>query len=809
MKKAFFFFLGLCLSVSIFAQKGSLALPSKCIPVPDFIDYKIADNSWKDKYGSYQEYVEARVKSGNYQSYAPNAKAWVVFSDRDKNITYDRPHGSAHSRLSFMQKVYIADIKDGWALVFTDVHFIGDDLKINSSADVKGWLPIEHLLLWNKCPQTAQKILEKGLIIQDLKQISKTDAQNSGQIKYLSAPNESAEAYGDARQLEIPFIMKKVQENGQTYYLLSTISEIDDRGNTQSSIVPGWLPEKFVTPWNQRMCLETAAENVPCLKSSSIYPAIFENLPDAKAFVENPQQGINRCLKKYDENIRSGQRPHGYILRSPILSNEDASNIIYRAVGIGTNEETRQATDVATTNKKLEQLKNKLHNVNIVFVLDATNSMKPYFNEISKALNELLKTDFSHSVRVGIVVYRNEADGAQEIEFRRLTENIGEIANFVDQTECKSKGKGYQESFYKGLETALDMKRMGYEANQSNFIIAVGDCGNKDDDKRQQEIGRKFKDNNIDFFAYNVGIGMDDAYWQYTHQVVKLLRLSIDQNNDCVNLEGKQQDLYRIFAKSGSVCTNNLSKTHFGGARLASDQNIRISAFKSSVKETVKNFVDYTTNQIAYFENLKTGKLKTDGSWEWDNMAIVLKRRGFSDKEIKIIRENGAPSKYVGFMPMKADACSETLFNYTLFFSHAELSSLVQELVKINPDKSQTGIEDDKATRAKYQTALITLGRSFLGESEDKVKSMNFDELLQKIYGIPVKINTCRIRSIKDITNPNIVSGTDFRNFASGFYSQTRKLENILNSDYRESFATNGKIYYWIPFNSMPGYCAE
>lgn len=799
-------YISLLLATPLFAQKSVAPdLPTKCIAVPAFIDYKTADNSWQSRYDSYQDYAISMIKRGYYQTAENNPKAWVAFSDRANNKTYDKPHGTACASLDFMQKVYIADIRDGWALVFIDKNKIGADLYINKSAVSKGWISIDNLLLWTKCPQTAQKILEKGLIIQDLAKIKGSDATDNS-IQYLNAPSQRAKGYGDARQLEIPFIMKKENHNGEMFYLLSYNSEISTEGNIQSTMVPGWLSEKFVTPWNQRLCLEPAAENVSDLKNAGIYPAIFENIDDANHYVSSPKQSAKLAIKDYKKVVDAGQRPKGTILRSPILAKAD--RYVYQAVGIGTNEESNHTTiDHDSLSGRLNNLVYQLNNVNLIFVLDATNSMKPYFSEVAKALSTIIKRDYGQIIRMGVVVYRNEADGTNEIEYRKLTGNINEIENFIANTECYSQGKGYFESFYKGMETALDSRKMGYTSNQSNFIVAVGDCGNKENAAALKRIGEKLNANNIHFFAYNVAIGNNEAHWRYTTQVVTMLRNSIDTKSSCIDIVGS--DLYRIFAKNNGACTRNPSTVHFGGSRLASSGNLNIRTFNQSIVETVSHFMDYTNNQIVIVQNLLNGNTKVDGGWDWDNMAIILRRRGFSEAEIEAIRKNGAPSKYTGFMPFHVNGYTESLFNYTLFFSHDELADLTQTLKRINPTKNQASIEDNSINRKNYQDALINLGLSFLGENEDNIKNMDFEELLQKIYGVPVKINNCGIPSIKDLTNPQIVSGTEFRNFANNFSRQTRKLENIISSGYRESFPNNGKLFYWIPFKDMPGYCAE
>lgn len=760
------------------------------------------ENDWKNSHSSYQDYVVSKVKSGAYQSVSGNKTAWIAFSDRENNLTFQTPNGANFTKLDFMEKVYIADIKNGWALVFTDDNIVNYP-RINKSAQFKGWISIDKLLLWNKCPKNAQNILEKGLIVQDLEKIKGT----SNEIKFLSAPSTSSTKRGNAAQLDIPFIMKTERINGEEFFLLSYYSEIVYEGRNQSFTVLGWLSEEHITKWNQRLCIEPASENVSCLKDKRIYPTFFGSLSSARSFFNNPSNK-NEAIKDFKETFNTGIRQKGYIMRSPILKAE--TDNIFNVVVIGSDE--AKDIDMDKLKKDLEDAKNKLNNINVIFVIDATSSMKSYFPEIAKALDKIIRKDFSQKVKIGVVVYRNVADGSKEIEYRKVTNNYVEIINFIGSTECKSNGNGYYESFYKGLETALDNNKMDYQISQSNFIIAIGDCGNKDDENKLKEIGNKLNRNNIHFFAYNVAAGDDKAYRRYKNQVTKLLEYSIDNNEYCIAISGSET--YQVFKKNKDNCTNIKSADKFGGLRLASDGKVAIGTFNSIITSTVMDFVSSVNEQIEILQDRISsggkGKINAGGNWNWDNLCEIMTNRGYWTKDdCRKFSQYGGASKLASYAPREVSVCSEVLFDYVLFFSGDELKDLVQVLKKVNPQKNKSQIYDDLETRKKYQDALINLGLSFLGEKENKIREMNFEEFLQKMYGIPVKINNCGITSIKDITNSSIIDAEAFLNFANKFSDKTRKLENILRGTYNESFTMNGKPFYWVPFKDMPGYCAE
>lgn len=804
MKKYIAVIIGFIGSCSfLFAQ---MKLPSEVkVSMPEFISNP--DNTWyKENYGSYQEYVYRKIKEGDYASNQTNQHVWVVWSDRAENPVYSAPKGSEIGMLDFMEKVYIADMENGWAQVFTDdMTIVGN--KINKTAKARGWIPVEKLLLWHKCPTTAQNILEKGLIVTDLE---KVNSENTD-MRFLKEPKENGQRSNMlATELDIPFIMKKEKVNGKTFYLLAKLCVIEDRGDIAKTMVNGWLSESFLTLWNQRLCLEPTSDEavIEDLEDKGIYPPVFTKEMQAVDFMKTGN--ASQSVKDFKTTFENRERPHGYIMRTPILGTPHPD--VYSAVVIGTKEEAEKRgvseKDYANKQRQLEVLREKLNNVNVIFLLDATSSMRPYFPEISKAIGQIIRRDFSQNIKIGAVLYRNVADGAEEIKYYKVTSEVQNVADFILQATCFSKGSGYYESMFKGLETALDEKKLGYDPTANNFIIAIGDCGNEEDPKKMRELGTKLKRNNIHFFAYNVAVDDNPAYRRYKNQVTELLRLSIEDDLDKEEcLRPTQREVFRIFYKEGGQCSSTPSSEHFGGARLATtDGNVAIDMFNTTVTETVMGFINDVNKQITMLSSGVTSE-----SWNWDAVCKLMKSRGYwTDKDCEVMRANNMASKLLCYAPMKVKEV-EPLFEYVLFFSYDELTKLVQCLKKTNPSKgtSSNYFSADVGTRKRYQDALVDLGAAFLGEDRNVVRGMDFEKFLQKIYGIPVKMNNCGIPSIQDITNSDRVSDEAFKNFASSFSYKLRALADIVEGEYTESFKLNTKLYYWVPFNSIPGYCAE
>ena len=91
-------------------------------------------------------------------------KVWTVYSDRINNFTYEKPGMNKLLRLGFLQKFYVAEIKDNWLHLVYDPD-LSLDLKFSSEAISCGWIKMENLLLSEKCIVTPQSRVEKKAII--------------------------------------------------------------------------------------------------------------------------------------------------------------------------------------------------------------------------------------------------------------------------------------------------------------------------------------------------------------------------------------------------------------------------------------------------------------------------------------------------------------------------------------------------------------------------------------------------------------------------------------------------------------------
>jgi Mg-chelatase subunit ChlD len=686
-----------------------------------------------------------------------------------------------------MEKVYVAEVKNGYALVFTD-EYTNNYPSINSSAKSKGWISVENLLLWEKCPQNKNLIFQKGLVVGD-------PSKNSNLVQnppFITEPSSSGSRKGNAYRLEILFIMKTLERSGKTYYLLAREMTVKERAGQ----VQGWLSEDYITLWDQRLCLEptTASQNFEYYKNLQIFPAIYEKADESKSFYSSKQQG--RPFWIYKEFSKT--RMNAYTMRAPILSKEETD--IYRVASIASIEgagkkEKQQAED----EEDLEEWKKVQSNINIIFVIDATSSMKNYYSPVAKALEDIMRRDWEgKNLKVGVVIYRNAADGSREIEYLKISTNINSAINYIASVDVGSGGKTHYESLYKGLETALDIRKMGYEANQSNFMIVIGDAGNIDNGN-ETNIARKMADNRINLLVFQVNHLGYDAYDDFATEMGTILNKTIQYRGvKDVELKLQSNRLRMVMRKNSKI-----PALIYGGIKFANPGNSEsTSVLKNDIISNVKDFISTVEGKIA---TLSGGGLDGDNSADEIRLREILAEFGWEQSRINnYITElkGGGVTKLIGSAPVRVKGTNYSLFDYVLFFSSDELSNIIKELKKL---ESNSHISNRKA----YQDAVISMGQAFLGQmTKEDIAGMSMDELIRQIYGVPIQLSSCGVK-IEDIIDKSKVSDSQLQSYIDDFNSKRRRLENINNNPYAGKFSSNGLTYIWIPLSEMPGYCAE
>ena len=450
---------------------------------------------------------------------------WIVYSDRDDNSFYSNHHSNStnNKNASFMQGFYVKNTSGGW-LHLVDVL---DEIDY-------GWIHSKNLLLSIYSLKTEGDI-EKGTVSIPRKSVILTsidEARNVGgvlqtQKRYYTSPNrKNRYEKGTPKSFQPLFVFK---ETG-TSVLLAGSDVLDGSFKTNKSKINGWINVADKTDWDTRVALEDAHSKEATeeystsklngyITQNEITTCVEENLCDSKKSIAQFSVGPTR----------------NNVMRRPVISNIDHN--IKKVISVAKDNKGNKVYEALLTEAQRLQ-----SNVNIVFVLDATASMRPYYKSIANSLEKVIDNNqkiIKSNLKLGVVVYRDYADGKSAYDVQPLTTDFNKVKKVINSTVCQSKDKDLPEAQFNGLINGIE--EVGFNADESNIIVLIGDCGNHIDDKNGYALNNiidlygKYKTNLISF---QVKSGADNSFYTFNEDVMDVIFEVANKK-----IEGKGSDL--------------------------------------------------------------------------------------------------------------------------------------------------------------------------------------------------------------------------------------------------------------------------
>ena len=747
--------------------------------------------------------VNASNKYG--QTGNPTHRYWIAYSDRDNNITYTSPNGgTAFSKLSFNEEVRIAKIQGNYALVYSE-RKNGAWPEISEMAQSKGWIPMDNLLLWQSCPVDDKGIYYKALIVANLDKQSNNDL---GRI--YTSPVDRTQSKQLKSTIEFFFVMKKDPKTG-----LVLLAKQYTLGGTNSQILKGWVNVNSFVAWNQRSCLEPNwnPDDVSYFKANHDTAKVYANV-DLRARSAYFDFGKPNG---HDNNHMTKFRMHHESLRYPILDNDTKDNSIYKCTCFGTARGS--LTTAMLTESKKEEIKKKyldmLAHVNLTIVIDGTSSMEKYFPTMKEAIKQAFDyLNKDYKVRVGVVIYRDYADGKYCYEYMPLQDkrDMARVNGFLDRggdgkygIKSSPKDHTHEEALYKGLEIALDHQKMGFSAQHSNLMLVIGDCGNDENDTKclpQEELVNKLVKNNVQLMVFQVRRNNSKPWLLFTDQMNALLMGNMAAQYKTL---GKKVRFKEI--SDGFDLETNSSKEIFVGTNRYADLGTDMSQDKlrQLIIKSISDFNKAILKQIEIIDNPKgfdpdKGFVVSSKTRENDaslDSAYTVGRVGM--EYYKMIKQTHALAAFKGYTK-KIDASGRAYWKPVVFISGDELDQLIKRLTPVY-EVSRNGGND----RVPYVNAMKALIRSMLPDISDaEMDRKGTGEVMNLISGLNESTAALKGPSLVEIQDVNAVSHQQFQSICADFAKKFRNLQRIKQQHYEYVVVTNNKKHYWIPIEDMP-----
>jgi len=312
-----------------------------------------------------------------------------------------------------------------------------------------------------------------------------------------------------------------VQENVpafESYYVYSKKegnSDLDktgwyEVGSDNRGTVLGWMSTNDVFEWKQTMCLSYT-------HPEGRWPVLmFDKKDGVERLTKMPEAERKENVEKLYLDIASGEispdfpivtiepkkaidiAKEFYLL--PILEfseielNNREARILKLAAVTKESADARQSSDIrknkdylGEANLEKDEVSSetlKKLGVDIVWVMDTTNSMQPYIDKTLKVVEEASKriaqnTELARSIRFGIWGYRDSVSipnlGYNVKNFTPSLQGIEQFVPVLKNVDAATAGsEGYAEDMFSGVNGAID--QTSWTPNAIRFVVLVGDA---------------------------------------------------------------------------------------------------------------------------------------------------------------------------------------------------------------------------------------------------------------------------------------------------------------------------------------------
>lgn len=745
----------------------------------------------------------------------PNAKEaegpydyWKVFCDRDGNSSYkEAALTTAWKKIDFMQVYFVLERKGNALHLAQYTNLLTDKYNIpNDSLDF-GWVDQNKMLLWKNCLiDSTYGFSVKGLVIRDAKVLQdSSEFQKLATEKFplYNSPDLKSRNKNDIDLFDFLYIYK--YERGS--YLVGKQEIMTPQGVATDML--GWVPEKYIRKWSQRLCLEPNAEKSAQAERKSI---------GAKANIYASEEQARKWMA--GENVKSLNSEDLGLKemlpaekRLPIISDLNAGII---KTGYITPIFDKKGDKIITTaeqaanEKKYNLSKDNYRTINIVFVVEGSDVLKSYVNSIISSIqttSDRAKMDLKSTYRFGAVVYRNYSSPDNEIcTFQDLSSSCGPVKSFLQSEFQKSNSGSYVKgsAMYAGIQKAV---RLFPKAEQTNYIIVIGYSGNELSAKSPNEISMNndIASMHASLVSFQVQYCKQDeqAFQSQTKSLILESAKKIKSQTDKVKMN-KVTTKGITFVQT-DVHTNNEFSLQFPGG------DSPVPGMYTTASPNRPNRPEWIGDQIVEL----IGKRSRDNDKilaDWDasikgigntsarmseELYLLLLNSNIDPSYFKKLDSNSNVQIFIeGYAAIKKNNQQRyPNFNFVLFINDEELNDLITTFKKLGD------VNTPSETRSHLVNCYREMVQSYFGARESKkaFAKKSLAELNQIITGLPSSSDLFKKYSIGDIENNKIPLNT-----LSEIVDQLNQIKTDLShikSNSINSFVNYDQRYFWIPAN--------
>ncbi len=765
--------------------------------------------------------------SGSFDSTSNMSSIWIVFSDRDNNPTYD----GARSRdifktINFMEPFFVLETDNSgkWIHIFKDNRSaIQHGQSVN--AEDYGWIEIDRLLPNNRCYLNNQTVAIKAILLNTTASawgdISKKDFEK---VKFYKDPELTIVADYECDIYQIFHIYDQYPNtHPRKSYLLGMNPKFEPF--SERSNIKGWVDASRLTLWNHRVAVIPNARPEPVAerKSKNVKAAIFKSEQEAQKF-RNGDKGYPDYAIGRGDQFRVQEQILPQEPRNPVIFNTKDINQYQGIMKIGYISEVESQSgsgkisnpEMAEVHIEYNETRVNARQVNVLFVIDGTQSMGPYFAGVANALTESmhqLQNYSANKYRFAAAIYRDKDDGEELLfEHKGLTQNYNEVSSWLKTRRAISTNdKDLPEAMYYGLQEAL--RRVNLPVNdQTNYVFLIGDT--KDHGRvgdwtyvLQTEVVEMLNRNNCYFSAIQVNNQLTPEFKGFQDQCKVLMNaVSQYQYKKGVNM-AKSAGMPVPPAPQWGIDTERRffmnNPIYPGFIRYCYNSSLAPAEVTKEITNCMKNLDVSNTDGIKTMQTfVETGGLKTEAPTNMQ-LAYLSRMENIPMANLRILAENHVQLYYEGYTSTDSKLLSHPVWQYEILCTSDDLHDIINYLEKID---DQDGNDTD--LRESFVNAWSVILKSTLGELKENAENMTVAELEILLFG---SVGTTPLLEYKlgDFLDPSKISIKQLRDFKISISQNKRILKYIyegVNESLKKKYEwiSNERKFFWIPQYLLP-----
>lgn len=745
---------------------------------------------------------------------------WKVYSDRDNNTTVMTPDPSASpsgKTMSFLEQVWVTDETDQYVRIARGNPKM---LQLDESSEDLYWIEKSKMLLWTRSLSTNQgKIPKKVMILNTIEHLRKS-AQDKGspdKLEFTFAPYDGAKKNGNTSDLfEFFFVLKREGK----YVLLSRNERLVDNYQERLLQVVGWAHESRLTFWDNRVSIEPNWENAARLerKNRMLYAIAVEKEKEAKDIFNNVYKGT----PLWKEGLSTLEnRPVGEWRRFPLISLIQTQTQIYRVGIMGSiydqygeiveaeNGSVDNAETVARITKDLDDGISDIRNINIMFIVDGSSSMGPYFSATRDAVAQTLRQigDNRNIIKYGVAIYRDYSENERKFELLPLQSSPDAVISFLEPSKAKDyHDNDAPEALFYGMLRGI--RESGLNSSHNNLIILIGDAGshNRNDvtNVSISDVKKNLLAMNASLIAFQVNNDGGLTHKEFGDQL-KTLVTSVS-NSEFTKSNDPNEAIIVNSANLYSIIT------------LSKNMKMDPKKLTTEVAKFIRMQNEFVNNTVRVVEKAKAGGNIDEGvseavkelSIKYDkyvdnfkaSLNYFLQKAGLSKSDVAFLKKEKFQLFLPGYVCLSPTTTKYKMFKKVLFLTSDELYDVKNAIFTL---------VERGSSREDFLEAWKKVIKTYIGNPSDiEMERYSLSDWQEKLIGLPSASPILKQVRISDIPNRNKFPDNDMQEIIAVMKAKANELEKIYrmptgsDNRYKYSFRSNEQNYYWIDEDLIP-----